>query len=194
MGDNPIKEITKTGLRLERPDARTNEDTYDFDVMIFCIGFDACTGPLSTINVRGREDKHLGELWGSRLQTLLAMTVTGFPNMFMISGPQAPFANYPVVIDNACDWIGKFMTYMEKHDFQRTEPTQEAMDQWTKLLTDVYEMTVLPDAAKKAGSWYIGANIPGKRIEPLFWFGGVKTYFALCDQEQNANYPGMAFA
>ena len=158
IGDNPIKEITQTGITLEKKDARTNEDTYVFDVLIFAIGFDASTGPLSTIDVRGREDKPLGKLWSSRLETFLAIAVTRFPNMFMISGPHAPFANFPVVIDNTSDWIAKLMTYMKEHGIQRAEPKQEAMDGWTKLLSDVYEMTVLPEAAKKAGSWYIGAR------------------------------------
>lgn len=193
IADNPIKEVTEQGITLEKKDARTNQDEFEFDVIIYAIGFDASTGPLSAIDVRGKDYQSLGELWKTDLQTFLSITVTGFPNMFMISGPQCPFANFPILIDNTADWIAKLLAYMEKNNIERMEPKQEAMDQWGKRLVDVYETTVLPEAAKKAGSWYVGANIPGKRVAPLFWFGGVQSYFQICDEEQNKSYPGLTF-
>jgi cyclohexanone monooxygenase len=191
--ENPIKEVTDKGITLEKRDARTNQDEYEFDVIIYAIGFDASTGPLSAIDVRGKDHTSLGELWKTQLQTFLAIAVTGFPNMFMISGPQCPFANFPVLIDITVDWIAQLMAYMEENSIERMEPKREAMEQYNKLLTDVYEMTVLPEAAKKAGSWYVGANIPGKRVTPLFWFGGVASYSNICNEEQNKGYPGLTF-
>ena len=191
--ENPIKEVTEKGIILEKKDARTNQEEYEFDVIIYAIGFDASTGPLSAIDVRGKDNKSLGELWKSQLQTFLAIAITGFPNLMMISGPQGPFANFPILIDNEADWIGKLIAYMEKNGVERMEAKQEAMDEYGKRLVDVYEMTVLPEAAKKAGSWYVGANIPGKRVAPLFWFGGVQSYFQICDEEQKNNYPGLTF-
>ena len=193
VADNPIKEVTEKGITLEKRDARTDQIEYEFDVIIYAIGFDAVTGALSNIDVRGKDDKSLGKLFKTQLQTFLGITVTGFPNMFMISGPQAPFANIPVIIDNTSDWIGKLIAYMENNSIERMEPKQEAMEQFSKLLNDIYEATVLPEAAKKAGSWYVGANIPGKRVVPLFWFGGCASYFHVCNEEQNNNYPGLTF-
>lgn len=191
--DNPIKEITEKGIKLEKKDARTDQDEYEFDVIIYAIGFDAVTGALSNIDVRGKDNKSLGKLWRTQLQSHLGITVTGFPNLLMISGPQAPFANIPVIIDNTSDWIGKLLAYMEENNIERVEPKQEAMEHYNKLLNDVYEATVLPEAAKKAGSWYVGANIPGKPVVPLFWFGGCASYFNVCDEEQSKNYPGLVF-
>lgn len=109
----------------------------------------------------------------------------------MLSAPQSPFANLPLVLDNTGDWIGQTMAYMKEHDKTTAEPTSEAQAKWCKALTDVYEGTVLPQAATKAGSWYIGANIPGKRVAPLFWFGGVVSYFKLCDEEIEKGFPSM---
>ena len=193
IAHNPIKEITEKGITLEKRDARTDKDEYEFDVIICAIGFDAVTGALSNIDVRGKDRKSLGKLWKTQLQTFLGITVTGFPNLFMISGPQAPFANIPVIIDNTSDWIGKLLAYLEHNGIERVEPKQEAMEQYSKTLADVYEMTVLPEAAKKAGSWYVGANIPGKPVVPLFWFGGCASYFHICDEEQSKMYPGLTF-
>ena len=186
--DNPIKEVTETGITLE------SADEYELDTIIFAIGFDAGTGSLANIDLRGKDDHRLGADWNKTLQTYLGITVTNFPNLFMISGPQSPFANIPIVIDNTADWISHILAYVEKNGYKRVEAKQEAMDTFSKLVTDIYGMTVLPEAAKKAGSWYAGANIPGKPVTPLFWFGGVGPYFQVCDEEQNANYPSIAFA
>jgi hypothetical protein len=98
------------------------------------------------------------------------------------------------VLDNTAGWIGQVLAYMQKNGYEQMEPTKEAMENWCKLLTDVYEGTVLPEAAKKAGSWYIGANIPGKRVAPLFWFGGVVSYFEICNNEADKNYPSLTMA
>ena len=149
--DNPIQEITEKGLR-------TATDEYEFDMIIYAVGFDAATGPLTVMDVRGREQRCLGEEWNKSLETFLGISVEGFPNMFMISGPQSPFANLPIVLDNTSYWIGKVIAYMREKGHKTMEPTKEATEQWCKLLNDVYEATVLPEAAKKAGSWYIGVS------------------------------------
>ena len=83
---------------------------------------------------------------------------------------------------------------MQNNDYKAMEPKKEAMEEWCKLLNGVYEATILPKAAKAAGSWYIGANIPGKPVRPLFWFGGVGSYFKRTDEEVDANFPGLNFS
>ena len=192
--DNPIKEITETGVRLEGKDKRTEQDEFEFDTIIYAIGFDAGTGALATMDIRGTENRSLGDEWYKQLQTFLGINVHGYPNMFMLSAPQSPFANLPIVMDNTADWISNVIDYMQKNSYHRVEPTQEATDKWCRLLTDVYEATVLPEAATKAGSWYIGANVPGKPVNPLFWFGGVVSYFEICDNEVNNKFPSLTMA
>ncbi|KAK5168117.1 uncharacterized protein LTR77_006685 [Saxophila tyrrhenica] len=178
--ENGIDEITEKGVRLE------DGEEYEFDVIIYAIGFDASTGALATMDVRANEDMTLGEHWSQQLETFLGICVEHYPNMFMISGPQSPFANLPVVIDGAVDWIARAISYMEKNGYSSCEPTHEAQEQYCKQLNDVYEATVLPKAARQAG-----ANIPGKNISPLFWFGGVGPYFELCNKEVDNNWPGL---
>lgn len=185
--NNEIEEITEKGLR-------TGTDEYEFDMIIYAIGFDAATGALEYMDVRGRNNQSLGETWKKSLETFLGIAVEGFPNMFMLSAPQSPFANLPIVLDNTADWVGLVLQYMHKNNFTKMEPTREAMEKWCKLLNDVYEATILPKAAMQAKSWYIGANIPGKPINPLFWFGGVVTYFEICKTEVDNNFPGLAMA
>lgn len=192
--NNPIKEITEKGVMLTEKDPRTDTDEFEFDMIIYAIGFDAATGATTNMDLRGKDNRSLGEEWSKHLETFLGITVEGYPNLFMISAPQSPFANLPIVLDNTAGWISATLAYMQKNGYESAEPTKEAMEKWGKLLTDVYEGTVLPEAATKAGSWYIGANIPGKRVAPLFWFGGVVSYFEICNSEAEKNYPSMTMA
>jgi hypothetical protein len=188
---NPIEEITEVGVRLTERDRRTGKDEYEFDMVIYAVGFDVSTGPLTRLEVRGIEDQTLGEHWKKHLETYLGIMVEKFPNMFMMSGPQIPFANFPVVLDNTADWIGQCLGYLQKNGYMVVEPKREAVDKWGKLLSDVFGATVLAEAAKKAGSWYVGANVPGKLVRPLFWFGGVFSYFENCNAEVNTGFSSL---
>ena len=186
--NNPIQEITEKGIR-------TGTDEYEFDLIIYAIGFDAVTGAISKIDLRGRNNENLGDLWWKDgVETFDGICVNGYPNMFLLSAPQSPFANLPIVLDNTADWIGKALRYATDNGVKEMEPTKEAQEKYSKLLNDVYNGTVLPAAAKKAGSWYIGANIEGKPVQPLFWFGGVVPYFEICKAEVDNGFPGMAQA
>lgn len=118
------------------------------------------------MDVRGLEDISLGEHWSKHLETYLGITQEHYPNMFMLSAPQSPFANLPMVLDNAAAYVGEVIRYMEENGYQTMEPYQEAQEKWCKQLNDVYNATVLPKAALKAGSWYIGANVSQR---PLYF-------------------------
>lgn len=80
---------------------------------------------------------------------------------------------------------------MQKKGYKVGEPKREAMDIWGKMVSDIFRMTVLPEAAERAGSWYVGANVPGKPVRPLFWFGGVASYFQSCDAELKAGFSSL---
>lgn len=184
VANNPIQEITESGLR-------TSTEEHDFDVIIFAIGFDAGTGAIEKMDIRGRSNESLADRWNDRLETYLGITVEDYPNMFMLTGPQSPFANLPVVVDNSANWIGSVISYMQRNGYTRMEPTKEASESWCKLLDDVYHATILPDGAKKAGSWLIGANVPGKPVRSLFWLGGAPMYFQICREESDNNFPSL---
>jgi len=185
--NDPIKEITATGLR-------TGTTDYEFDMIIFAIGFDAVTGTLAQIDLRGAHGQQLSKQLNDEMATAYGITVEGFPNLFMISGPQAPFANIPVIIDNTVDWIGKSISHMREHGYGRMDTTKEIAERWREKVLAGFNATVLLQGAKDTRSWYIGANVEGKRVEPLFWFGGVGPYFSECDRAINDGFPGFKFS
>jgi cyclohexanone monooxygenase len=158
------------------------------------IGFDAITGTLAQIDLRNADNQLLSEHLQKKMATAYGITVVGFPNLFMVSGPQAPFANLPVIIDNTVDWIGKTITHMRAHGLSRIDTTREVADGWKELVNAVFNATVLPQGAKDTRSWYIGANVEGKNVEPMFWFGGVAPYFERCKKEIDEGFPGFTFS
>jgi cyclohexanone monooxygenase len=184
---NPIKDITPTGLR-------TGTTEYEFDVIIFALGFDAITGTLAQIDLRGSQGQDLGTQLRERLATAYGITVENFPNLFMITGPLSPFANIPVVIDNTADWIGRTILYMREHGHTRMETKKETAEAWREKVHAVFNTTVLPQGARDTHSWYVGANVEGKPVEPLFWLGGVGPYFQECENEISSGLPGFSFS
>ena len=189
--DNPIKEIMALGVQLTGKDKRTNTDVYEFDTIIYATGFDVATGPLTRLAVRGKEGRLLGEQWRAELKTHLGLMVEDYPNMFMMAGPQIPVGNFPVILDNTANWIGHCLAYLQKNNYRTADPSKEAMDRWSKAIHDVFSATILAESAGKAASWFVGANVPGNPVRPLFWFGGLPSYFEFCNAEKIAGYPSL---
>jgi len=187
ISNDPIQEITPQGIR-------TGTAEYEFDTIIYAIGFDAGTGALIQMDVRGKNNRSLSEEWSKRLETYLGITVEGYPNMFMITGPQSPFANIPVVIDNTVDWIGKAISYMRDHGYKRAEPTQGASEKWGDHVKAVFDATAMARSSATVHSWFVGANVPGKPLAALFYFGGVAAYFEHCEKEAAAGFPDLKFS
>lgn len=113
----------------------------------------AATGALANMDVRGLNNRSLGEEWKTQLETYLGISMEGYPNLLMLSAPQSPFANLPIVLDNTATWIYTALKFAQDHGHTRMEPTKEAVDKWCKMLTDVYEGTVLPEAATKVSEY-----------------------------------------
>lgn len=181
VGKNPIKEVTPQGLR-------TETDDYEFDMIIFAIGFDAATGSLSGMDINGENGINLNEKWSRSLETYLGIMVEGFPNMFMVSGPQSPFANIPVVIDGAVTWIGKAIDHLRSTGQSKIAATDTSSAEWAQHVDDVFQQTVLVSGAHQVQSWYVGGNIPGKPQNVLFYFGGVGTYFDQIEKVSNDGF------
>lgn len=186
ISQTPIEAITPTGIK-------TATEQYDLDIIIFAIGFDAVTGTLAQIDLRGSDDQLLGEQLRDSLATGYGITVQGFPNLFMVSGPQAPFANIPVIIDNTVKWIGETVSYMRAQSHECIETTEQLAQRWNKQVNAAFDSTVLKKSALDANSWFIGANVKGKPTVPLMWFGGVPAYFAHCQSEVDNGYSGYVF-
>ncbi|WP_022975771.1 flavin-containing monooxygenase [Nevskia ramosa] len=184
VGDDPIEEITATGVKTG------SREFGDFDIIVYATGFDASTGALMHVDVRGRAGQSLADTWNREVQTQLGICMNGFPNLFMISGPQAPFANIPMVIDRAANWIGGALRHLKATGQDCIEARPEACRAWTDYVQMLLDATLLSEGSK-LHSWFLGANIPGKKSAPLFYFGGAPRYFGEIDQEAQAGYPGF---
>src|ERR1700742_696000 len=146
----PIERISAAGIC-------TTEAEYPVDIIVFATGFDAMTGPMLRMDIRGRDGVMLKDAWEAGPLTYLGLQVAGFPNLFTITGPGSPsvLCNMPVAIEQHADWITDCIAYMRRNRFERIEATPEAMDQWVEKVNIAANATLLPMATH---SWYLGAN------------------------------------
>ncbi len=180
---NPVLEITRTGLR-------TGTTDYDFDILIFAMGFDAMTGALTHMDIAGRDGSSIRDKWRTGARTNFGMTIDGFPNFFMISGPQTPFANVPPLVEAASEWIGKAITHARSSGTDYFETTPDAVESWNEKIHMLLNATLL-GGATELKSWFMGANVPGKAHAPLFYFGGATAYFDELQQSIDTGFPGF---
>ena len=182
VSEKPIKGYTKNGL--ETADAH-----YDLDIVILATGFDASTGPLTRMNIRGRDGRSLTEEWGRDVRSTLGLQVYGFPNLFTLSGPLAPsaaFCNAATCLQQQVDWVADCIAYLINNEYTVIEPTLEKQDEWVALCEEQASETLLV----KTESWYMGANIEGKPRR-LLGYLGVGDYHAICDEVKSSGYAGF---
>ncbi|KAF8074542.1 cyclohexanone monooxygenase [Lyophyllum atratum] len=186
LQENPIAEVTPKGVKMQ------DGVEHEFDVLVLATGFDAVTGSIAQIDIRGTDGGLIREKWGKGLSTYLGMTTAGYPNMFFPYGPHGPtaFCNGPTCIEIQGDWIIDCIKHMRAMGKTRIEPTQEAEDAWVKRVNEIYS-THLWDRAK---SWYTGANVPGKRVETLNFTGGVPLYIRMCRESAAGGYTGFVIS
>jgi cation diffusion facilitator CzcD-associated flavoprotein CzcO len=181
VSSTPISRFTPAGIQV-------GDDEYEADIVIFATGFDAVTGTLAQIDIRGRDGLALNTKWEHGPNTQLGIGVEGFPNMFMVCGPQTPFANIPVVAEGIVEWIGAALKNMRDNDIERMEAEADASDRWRQQLDDIANSTVL---VKGKRAWWSGDNVPGKPHAILFYFGGVGNYRQECQAVVDSNYNGF---
>jgi len=181
--ENPIARITPTGIRLQ------DGTEFEADVIVFAIGFDAMTGALFDIDLRGRGNVALKEAWKDGPRTYLGLTTVGFPNLYMITGPGSPsvLSNMVVSIEQHVDWIADLIEHMRERGLGVVEATQEAQDKWVAHVHEVGHATLFP----RANSWYMGANVPGKPRVFTPYIGGVGVYRQECDEVAAKGYEGF---
>jgi cation diffusion facilitator CzcD-associated flavoprotein CzcO len=181
---DPIAEITPAGVRL------ASGAEHPLDVLVFATGFDALSGPLLRLGIRGTGRRSLADVWADGAATYLGLGLSGFPNLFTITGPGSPsvLTNMPTSIEQHVDWIADLVVHLRAHDLD-AEPTPEAQVRWAEHVREAADATLLPRAAS---SWYLGANVPGKPRVFLPYAGGFARYRAMCDAEAAAGYPGFA--
>ncbi len=181
--ESPIVEITPAGLR-------TEDSEYDLDTIVFATGFDAMTGALLNIDIRGLAGQTLEQKWAAGPRMYLGLQTAGFPNLFTITGPGSPsvLSNMPVSIEQHVEWIADCLSHMREHGMGRIEATVDAEEAWVEHVREVANETLFP----LANSWYLGANIPGKTRVFMPYVGGMAPYRERCDEIAAKGYEGFA--
>jgi cyclohexanone monooxygenase len=179
-----IEAITETGIQ-------TGQGHFELDVIVFATGFDAMTGALARIDIRGRGGQLLRDAWAHGPRTLLGVSVAGFPNLFTVSGPGSPsvLANMVVCSEQHVEWIGACLAYAREHGFTTIEATTDAQDAWVEHVNAVAQGTMF--TATTCNSWYLGANIPGKPRVFLPYVGGLPAYIERAQAVAAAGYEGF---
>jgi cyclohexanone monooxygenase len=179
--EEPIAEITATGVRTARRH-------FELDVLVLATGFDASTGGLTQIDIRGASGRTLEETWRDGVQTHLGLGIPDFPNLLMLYGPQSPtaFCNGPTCAELQGDWVADCLCHLRDRGLSRIAATAAAGESWTQHMADLAATTLLPFAE----SWYMGANIPGKRRQLLHHIG-VQEYLAHCRESAANGYSGF---
>ena len=180
----PIDEIVPEGIR-------TRASTYRLDSIVFATGYDAVTGSLDRIDIRGEGGRALKDKWSEGARTWMGLMVEGFPNLFTITGPGSPsvLTNVIVAIEQHVDWIARCLAHMQTRGVEVAAPTRVAEDAWVAHASEVAGKTLFASA----NSWYTGANIPGKPRVFLPYIGGLGTYTGLCEAVVADGYRGLKF-
>ena len=182
---DPIQEILPHAVR-------TSAKEIEVDALVLATGFDAMTGSVAKIDIRGRNGQTLNQKWAEGPKTYLGLMSAGFPNLFIITGPGSPsvLSNMIVSIEQHVDWITDCIAHMRDRDLVAMEASQDAEDKWVAHVNEVAHTTLYP----QANSWYMGANIPGKPQIFMPYIGGVGVYRQICNDVAAKGYEGFAMA
>ena len=182
-----IEKITPTGVQ-------TAQGHFEVDALVYATGFDAMTGALLRMDVRGRDGLALEKQWEAGPRSYLGLQVDGFPNLFTITGPGSPsvLSNMIVSIEQHVDWIADCIAHMDENALATIEPTTAAVDEWIAHVYEVASGTML--TAPSCNSWYLGANIPGKPRIFMPYVGGVGEYRRRCDEIAARGYEGFTLS
>ena len=180
--ENPIAEVTPAGVRT------ADGVVHELDVLVLATGFDAVDGNYRAMDLRGRGGRHIDDHWTDGPSSYLGVSKAGFPNMFMILGPNGPFTNLPPSIEAQVEWIGELIGHAERGGIGTIEPTAEAEQGWSRLCREIADATLFP----KADSWIFGANIPGKPNAVMFYMAGHKAYREELSTVARDGYRGFA--
>ncbi|HEY2709445.1 MAG TPA: NAD(P)/FAD-dependent oxidoreductase [Caulobacteraceae bacterium] len=183
--EEPLETITAAGVK-------TSAKEYAVDAIVYAIGFDAMTGALDKIDIRGRGGARLKDSWAAGPRTYLGLMVAGFPNLFLVTGPGSPsvLCNMAVAIEQHVEWISDCIGWMGERQAGSIEATTAAQDDWVAHVNEVAAGTIFP----LANSWYLGANVPGKPRVFMPYIGGFPVYRDKCNEVAAKGYEGCVVA
>lgn len=178
----PIERLTVTGIR-------TTAAEYELDTIVYATGYDAGTGPLTRMGIRGVGGQTLADVWANGPVNYLGLAVAGFPNMFLVAGPGSPsvLVNCIMAAEQHVEWISDLLEHLRERGAYRVEAEEQPQAEWVRHVNEAAHQTLYP----KANSWYMGANIPGKPRVFLPYAGGFHVYRKRCDEVAADGYRGF---
>ena len=181
---NPIVAVTKNGVC-------TENGAHDLDMLVFATGFDAMTGTITRIDIRGPGGKSVADAWADGPKTMLGLMIPGFPNLFNITGPGSPsvLANMILGAEQHVDWAMRLILHAEQKGHTMVEARRDAADAWTAHVDEIAGKTLFTQAK----SWYMGANVAGKKRTFMPFIGGFAAYIRECEAVRAQGYKGVVF-
>ena len=181
---DPIESVVSDGVK-------TRDGHYRLDALVLATGFDAMTGALLKIDVRGRGGRVLRDKWRDGPASYLGVAIEGFPHLFTITGPGSPsvLTNVVASIEQHVEWLDRLFDHMERHGLSTAEPEPDAEEDWVRTVHDLAALTLM----MQANSWYLGANVPGKPRVFMPYVGGLDTYRDIADAIAADGYRGFHF-
>lgn len=187
ISENAISSITKNGIN-------TRKCVYELDTIIYATGFDAIVGSYNRMEVIGRSGVSLKDVWMDGVKSHLGLQVSGFPNFFMLVGPQngSLFCNIPRCSATAIEWLTKMISYSVERGFKTIESPVSVQDNWTETCNDLMHATLIGST----DSWFTGVNpnIEGRdKRSALFYAGPNPEYRRICDEIERNEYNAFEF-
>lgn len=191
----PISTITRGGIVCRGIDSEGQEyeNHHKLDILVFATGYDAITGTLLRMDIRGRNDLKLSDAWSAGPRNHLGFQIAGFPNLFTITGPGSPcvLTNMPAAIEQHVEWISNCIAYLKENNHTTIESPESSVDAWVNAVNTAANKTLLPNVRH---SWYLGANIPGKPPVFMPYAGGLDKYRDICEQEASTHYDSFVIS
>ena len=186
LRNDPIKCINRNGIKTEK-------NYFNLDIIVFATGYDAMTGPLLNMNISGKNNLKLENVWKEGPKTFLGLQIPGFPNLFTVTGPGSPsvLTNMPMAIEQHVEWIRDCISFMIKKEYTTIEARSNLAEKWGQEVNTVANKTLLPTVKH---SWYLGANIPGKPRVFMPYAGGLPRYSKICDEVKKNNFEDFILA
>lgn len=183
--EEPLVEFTETGVR-------TTKGDYDFDIIVLATGFQAYTGAQEALPIRGRGGLLLRDKWEDVSSSIMGVFVAEFPNLFLVTGPQAPFANLPTSIEQNVIYIIDCIRKMRDEGYAVCNPRADAEAAWVAHTADIHAQTLMAQG-DKVHSWMMGANLEARKPRVLIYFGGANVYYDKLRESADAGFPEVAF-
>ena len=179
---DPIDTITSWGVK-------TGTSSYELDVLVLATGFDAMTGALTRMDIQGPRGGTMEQAWASGPLSFLGVSVPGFPNLVVVTGPGSPsvLANMVLAAEQQVDWLLDLVDHCRDEGHRTVEARADAARVWTDHVDEVASGTLFT----QADSWYRGANIDGKARVFMPYIGGFHTYIARCAEAKSLGYAGF---